>query len=88
MLYNIYILDTNAFSPTSENSAPSVQPVYHEEETYPYSGTWNKVRGFLEENIQLFQGIYGSQFPIQFVQIRSHFADPIEKQKWHLIDPG
>jgi len=79
--------DTNAFSPTSENSAPSVQPVYHEEETFPYAGTWNKVRGFLEENIQLFQGIYGSQFPIQFVQIRSHFADPIEKQKWHLIDP-
>ena len=34
------------------------------------------------------KGIYGSQFPIQFVQIRSHFADPIEKQKWHMIDPG
>ena len=33
-------------------------------------------------------GIYGSQFPIQFVQIRSHFADPLEKQRWHLIDPG
>ena len=34
------------------------------------------------------KGIYGSQFPIQFVQIRSHFADSIEKQKWHMIDPG
>ena len=83
--------DTQAFSPTSSDSqsVQSVQPVYHDqEENYPYAGTWNKVRGFLEENIQLFQGIYGSQFPIQFVQIRSHFSDPIEKQKWHLIDPG
>lgn len=82
--------DTSQFSPTSNDSSqPStVQPVYHEQdETYPFAGTWNKVRGFLEENIQLFQGIYGSQFPIQFVQIRSHFSDPIEKQKWHLIDP-
>ena len=42
-----------------------------------------------ETFFSIFQkGIYGSQFPIQFVQIRSHFADPIEKQKWHMIDPG
>lgn len=80
-----------AFSPTSESSGPTMHsnnPVYGgDDEVFPFAGTWNKVRGFLEENIQLFQGIYGSQFPIQFVQIRSHFADSIEKQKWHIIDP-
>ena len=84
--------ETSAFSPTSNDGSQQMQqqthPVYSEDDNqYPFAGTWNKVRGFLEENIQLFQGIYGSQFPIQFVQIRSHFADPIEKQKWHLIDP-
>lgn len=53
----------------------------------PFIGLWSKVRSVLEENIQLFQSIYGPQFPIQFVQIRSHFCDIIEKQKWHTINP-
>jgi len=35
----------------------SNNPVYggDDEAQYPFAGTWNKVRGFLEENIQLFQ---------------------------------
>ena len=57
------------------------------QEASPYVGLWGKVRSVLEENIQLFQSIYGPQFPIQFVQIRSHFADIIEQQKWHLVNP-
>ena len=35
----------------------SAHPVYTDDDNqYPFAGTWNKVRGFLEENIQLFQG--------------------------------
>ena len=35
----------------------SNNPVYggEDDNQYPFAGTWNKVRGFLEENIQLFQ---------------------------------
>ena len=50
-----------AFSPTSEASGATMHsnnPVYGGEDEanqYPFAGTWNKVRGFLEENIQLFQ---------------------------------
>ena len=50
-----------AFSPTSEASGTTMHsnnPVYGGEDEanqYPFAGTWNKVRGFLEENIQLFQ---------------------------------
>ena len=55
-------------------------------EPNPNIGLWAKVRTILEENLTLFQSIYGPQFPIQFVQIRSHYADIIEQQKWHLIN--
>ena len=50
-----------AFSPTSEASGATMHsnnPVYGGEDEanqYPFAGTWNKVRGFLEENIRLFQ---------------------------------
>ena len=49
-----------AFSPTSEASGATMHsnnPVYggEDDNQYPFAGTWNKVRGFLEENIQLFQ---------------------------------
>lgn len=52
----------------------------------PNLGLWSKVRTILEENIQLFQSIYGPQFPIQFVQIRSHYAEIIEQQNWNLVN--
>lgn len=55
----IILSDQTAFSPTSHHSAETNHgPIYQDqEESYPYAGTWNKVRDFLESNIQLFQGL-------------------------------
>ena len=78
-----------AMAAAQQQHAAAIYAQHHQEmhEQSPYIGLWGKVRSVLEENIQLFQSIYGPQFPIQFVQIRSHFADVMEQQKWHLVNP-